>query len=141
MNCVHPRKGESLTMQRSGIGNVSARGMQLQAVNGVAVGKVLTGAGDKNTDERQQVSMVKAVSPMLAHEALPVIGVPPESTGVLRSMGVRLALHLLTASRRQPVRPPHLSSLSSGKTYYMCYVSMKYLFVWPFVLPMFYHQK
>lgn len=34
MNCDHPRNGEYLTMQSSGIGSVSARGMQHQAVNG-----------------------------------------------------------------------------------------------------------
>lgn len=34
--------------------------------------------GDKNTDERHKVSeVVKAASPMLTSEALPVIGVPP----------------------------------------------------------------
>ena len=71
-------------MQSNGIGNVSTRGMQLQAVNGGAVGKVHTGAGDKNTDERQQVSMVKAASPMLTYEALPIIGVPTEPTGAMR---------------------------------------------------------
>ena len=59
MNYAHPRKGESLPMQRSGVGNVSARGMQLQAVNGVAVGKVHTGAGDKNTELSQTVLMVQ----------------------------------------------------------------------------------
>ena len=44
--------------------------------------------GDKNTDERQIVSEVKAASPMLTSEALPVIGVPPVPIGVMRSGGV-----------------------------------------------------
>ena len=65
-------------MQGNGVVSVSPRGMLLQAVNGVEVGKVLVSAGDKNTDERQLVSMVKAASPMLTYEALPLIGVPPE---------------------------------------------------------------
>jgi hypothetical protein len=43
----------------------------------VAVVKSLYSNGDKNTDERQIVSKVKAASPMLTSEALPVIGVPP----------------------------------------------------------------
>lgn len=42
----------------------------------------------KNTDERQRVSEVKAASPMLTSEALPVIGVPPVPIGAMRSMGV-----------------------------------------------------
>lgn len=40
-------------MQGNGVVSVSPRGMLLQAVNGVEVGKVLVSAGDKNTDERQ----------------------------------------------------------------------------------------
>ena len=44
--------------------------------------------GDKNTDERQRVSEVKAASPMLTSEVLPVIGVPPMPIGGRRSMGV-----------------------------------------------------
>lgn len=50
--------------------------------------KSLYSNGDKNTDERQRVSEVKAASPMLTSEALPVIGVPPVPIGAMRSMGV-----------------------------------------------------
>jgi len=55
---------------------------------GVVV-NVLISNGDKNTDERQIVSeVVKAASPMLTSEALPVIGVPPVPIGAMRSGGV-----------------------------------------------------
>ncbi|MCM1141378.1 MAG: hypothetical protein NC453_22650 [Muribaculum sp.] len=36
------------------------------------------------------------------------LGVQPLPIGAMRSMGARLVLHLLTASRRQPRRPLHL---------------------------------
>ena len=39
-------------------------------------------------DKRHGVSEVKAASPMLTSEALPVIGVPPVPIGAMRSMGV-----------------------------------------------------
>ena len=50
---IYPRKGESLTMQSNGIGNVSARGMQIQAVNGGVVEKVIIGSGYRNTELSQ----------------------------------------------------------------------------------------
>lgn len=59
-----------------------------KAVSEGAVVKVLISNGDKNTDERHRVSEVKAASPMLTSEALPVIGVPPVPIGAMRSMGV-----------------------------------------------------
>ena len=60
-----------------------------KAVSEGAVVKVLISNGDKNTDERQIVSeVVKAASPMLTSEALPVIGVPPVPIGAMRSGGV-----------------------------------------------------
>ena len=49
----------------------------IQAVSEGAVVKILTSNGDKNTDELQTVSEVKAAFLMLASEALPFIGVPP----------------------------------------------------------------
>ena len=59
MNYAHPRKSESLPMQRSGVSSVSARGMQLQAENGGAVGEVHTGSGYRNTELSQTVLMVQ----------------------------------------------------------------------------------
>ena len=56
---IYPRKGESLTMQSNGIGNVSARGMQIQAVNGGVVEKVIIGSGYRNTELSQTVLMVQ----------------------------------------------------------------------------------
>ena len=101
-----------------------------KAVSEGAVVKVLISNGDKNTDERQIVSeVVKAASPMLTSEALPVIGVAVSpnashrapalptcafgspanliSAGAHRRDAVGrcqwlVRRHLLTASRRQP---------------------------------------
>ena len=56
-------------------------------------------------------------TPVATYKAMAKLGVQPLPIGAMRSTAARLALHLLTASRRQPQRPLHLSPLSVAEFY------------------------